>query len=288
MKQKKIDPGKPIVLPFTPPALTGRDISARNATKHGCCSTETLILASESHDEFKSLKSAWFQTYQPKLEAEIHLIDQLVEADWFHQRSTRTVAEVEQKLFSTTPNPAEWTEAQQKTLTRFLRYQTTRNNTPHQTSKSRRSLPQKPCRRSNAHPNPKGQSRQASQRRCQSQNLPIQTRAHQLAGETRANAPTSHLARLHSQAALQPNAKVAFLKNKRSQARDNSAQTTNLCAPTRIPPGQTTQSHSKNHQCAAKVAHPSNQISFIPQKSPIPPRFVSQIPQSPAPALPKN
>jgi len=128
MKEKKFDPGKPIVLPFTPPALTGRDISSRNATKHGCCSTETLILASESHDEFKSLKSAWFQTYQPKVEAEIHLVNQLVEADWFLQRSTRTVAEVEQSLFVTTPNAAEWTEAQQKTLTRFLRYQTTRNN----------------------------------------------------------------------------------------------------------------------------------------------------------------
>jgi len=68
MKNKKPDPGKPIVLPFTPPALTGRDASSRNATKHGCCSTETLILATESLEEYKSLKSAWFQTYQPKLE----------------------------------------------------------------------------------------------------------------------------------------------------------------------------------------------------------------------------
>jgi len=85
--------------------------------------------ASEREEEFKSLKSVWFQTYQPKLEAEIHLVDQLVEADWFSQRATRTVAEVEQKLFQATPNAAEWTEAQQKTLGRFLRYQTTRNNT---------------------------------------------------------------------------------------------------------------------------------------------------------------
>jgi len=111
-----------------PNTEAGRAISARNATKHGCCSTETLILASEREEEFKSLKSVWFQTYQPKLEAEIHLVNQLAEADWFNQRATRTAAEVEQKLFITTPNPAEWTEAQQKTLTRFLRYQTTRNN----------------------------------------------------------------------------------------------------------------------------------------------------------------
>jgi len=133
MKTKKFDPSKPIVLPMLsanggPNTEAGRAISSRNATKHGCCSTETLILATESQEEFKSLQSAWFQTYQPKLEAEVHLVRQLIEADWFNQRSTRTVAEVEAYLFKTTPNPADWTEAQQKTLTRFLRYQTTRNN----------------------------------------------------------------------------------------------------------------------------------------------------------------
>ena len=97
---KQTDPGKPIVLTGGPRTEEGRAISSRNATKHGCCSTETLILASESEEEFESLKSAWFQTYQPKVEAEIHLVDQLVEADWFHQRATRTAAEVEQSLFT--------------------------------------------------------------------------------------------------------------------------------------------------------------------------------------------
>ena len=111
-----------------PKSDTGKEISSRNATKHGCCSTEILVLATESRDDFKALESAWFRAYEPTNTAEVHLVHQLTEADWLLQRSSRTVADVEAKLFAQEADPLKWTDAHQKTLSRFLRYQTARTN----------------------------------------------------------------------------------------------------------------------------------------------------------------
>ena len=112
-----------------PKSEAGKETSSRNATKHGCCSTERMILDTETVEGFKSLENAWLQVYQPMETAEIHLVHQLVEADWLLARSIRTLAEVEAELFAAEPNPLNWTEAQHKSLARFLRYRTAHNNT---------------------------------------------------------------------------------------------------------------------------------------------------------------
>jgi hypothetical protein len=113
-----------------PRTQTGKQISSRNALKHGCCSSDTLILRDVEHiEDYKALEAIWFQAYLPGTEAEKHLVQELVNADWFLQRATRTVAAIEAELLETMPNPLEWTEQQNRTLARFLRYQTTRANT---------------------------------------------------------------------------------------------------------------------------------------------------------------
>jgi hypothetical protein len=112
-----------------PRSEAGKQTSSRNATKHGCCSLETLILPNEDIEDFKALESTWFQSYQPRDKAEVHLLNQLVQEDWLFQRSARTVAGIEAQLLAANPNPLNWDDTQHKTLARFLRYQTTHTNT---------------------------------------------------------------------------------------------------------------------------------------------------------------
>jgi hypothetical protein len=114
----------------------GKIISSKNATRHGCCADSTLILKSESIEDFQALETTWFESYEPGTDAEKHLVQELVLADWFLQRSTRTVALIEAQLLDETPNPLHWTEQQHRTFNRFLRYQTTRSNTFHRCRKA--------------------------------------------------------------------------------------------------------------------------------------------------------
>ncbi len=124
--------------PTEPPVaatLEGRDRSARNATKHGCCA-DTLILEHESIDNYKALQSVWFTTYKPKDEGEKNLIEKLVNADWLYQRATNALNQVEADLYEANPNPVEWTEQQQRTFGRFQRYQTAKANLFNQAKKA--------------------------------------------------------------------------------------------------------------------------------------------------------
>ncbi len=116
---------------------TGKDISSRNAIKHGCCSLATLILPAENLADFQSLEAAWLTSYAPLDGAETHLVHQLVIADWLRQRATRTLAEIEAQIFAAQPNPLEWTDAHHLALTRFQRYQTTNTNN---VAKNRKAL----------------------------------------------------------------------------------------------------------------------------------------------------
>ena len=93
-----------------------------NATKHGCCALDTLILPNENIEDLTALSAAWYKTYVPKEDTEIHLVDQLVAADWLLQRSVRTLASIEAQIFADEPNPRKWTEEDHKTLNRFQRY----------------------------------------------------------------------------------------------------------------------------------------------------------------------
>jgi hypothetical protein len=85
-------------------------------------------LSTESEEDLKALEVIWLKTYNPTSEAERHLVQELAHADWFLQRATRSYNDVESGLYKANPNPAEWTEQQDRKLGRFLRYKTAHTN----------------------------------------------------------------------------------------------------------------------------------------------------------------
>ena len=107
--------------------IEGKTISSKNAMRHGCCA-DTLILKSENQDDYNSLEATWFQAYKPSNDAEKHLVQELVNADWFQQRATRTLADAEARIMNEVENPLDWTEQHHRALARFQRYLTTRAN----------------------------------------------------------------------------------------------------------------------------------------------------------------
>jgi hypothetical protein len=106
----------------------GKQTSSRNAIKHGCCSTETLILPSEKIEDFQALEATWFQAYSPKNDLETHLLNQVIQADWLLQRSNRALAKIETKLYGYDVDPMQWNDNEHHALQRFTRYQTARRN----------------------------------------------------------------------------------------------------------------------------------------------------------------
>jgi hypothetical protein len=112
-----------------PTSPEGKAISSKNARRHGCCAVDAAsLLASESVEDFKALEAMWCKAFAPTDETERHLVTDLVNADWLLQRSTQTVLDIETRLYSEAPNPLDWTELQQRTLGRFLRYKTAHSN----------------------------------------------------------------------------------------------------------------------------------------------------------------
>jgi len=99
-----------------------------NALKHGCCAVDTLLLPTERIEDLHALENIWLNSYKPSSEAERHLVQELAHADWFLQRATRAYANVEAGLYKANPNPAEWSEAQDRKLGRYLRYKTAHTN----------------------------------------------------------------------------------------------------------------------------------------------------------------
>jgi len=99
-----------------------------NALKHGCCAVDTLLLPTERIEDYKALETIWLKSYQPSSDAERHLVTELINADWYLQRATRAYASVEAELYKANPNPAEWTEVQDRKLGRYLRYKTAHTN----------------------------------------------------------------------------------------------------------------------------------------------------------------
>ncbi len=59
------------------------------------CSTETLIIGEETADQFKALESVCFESYSPADDLEAHLLNQVIQTDWFLQRASRTLAKIE-------------------------------------------------------------------------------------------------------------------------------------------------------------------------------------------------
>ena len=114
-----------------PVSAAGKEVSSRNALKHGACSVATLILPTESLADFEAL---WFQGYNanpdsPDAAYEAELIRTAARADWFLQRADRSYSEAEGMIFAAQPNVLLWDEQHHRTLARFLRYRTTHTNT---------------------------------------------------------------------------------------------------------------------------------------------------------------
>ncbi len=107
--------------------LDGKEVSSKNAMRHGCCA-DTLILKSERQEDYNALEATWFQAYKPKNDAEKHLVQELVNSDWFQQRATRTLADAEARIMNEVENPLDWTEQHHRAIARFQRYLTTRSN----------------------------------------------------------------------------------------------------------------------------------------------------------------
>jgi hypothetical protein len=111
-----------------PITAEGKAVSSRNALQHGCCATATHILPHENPADFKTLEATWCRAYSPSTEPERHLVQLLVIADWQLQRVTKAHIDVEAQLYAQSPNPADWTEQQERKLGRHLRYKTAQTN----------------------------------------------------------------------------------------------------------------------------------------------------------------
>jgi hypothetical protein len=123
----------PVNLSTGPTSPEGKATSSKNALKHGSCSFGTLILESESLDDFLALEKRWFQGYginpdNPETRHEAELIRTAARADWFYQRADRNYCEIEAQMINTTPNMLIWSDDHHHTLARFQRYRTTNAN----------------------------------------------------------------------------------------------------------------------------------------------------------------
>ena len=107
-----------------PTSPEGKEISSRNALRHGCCSNR-LILADESEQEWRDLLQGWLDDYQPGTQTGRSLVAKAAEAEWFLLRMIRRHKEAEQRLTVEQPDIFLWTDEQHKLLERFLRYRTT-------------------------------------------------------------------------------------------------------------------------------------------------------------------
>jgi len=110
-----------------PSSPEGRAISSKNATKHGC-TANTLILEHESVEDYKALAETWFKVYQPKDKLECTLLEQVVNANWYYRRAEAALAQIEATFLEENPNPADWTEAQDRKILRHQRYKTAQMN----------------------------------------------------------------------------------------------------------------------------------------------------------------
>ncbi len=99
-----------------------------NALKHGCCAIDALLLPHENAADLQSLENTWTKEFAPQTDTERHLVQELVHADWFLQRATKTLLEIEKRLYTEKPNPLDWSESEQRTVGRFTRYRTAHAN----------------------------------------------------------------------------------------------------------------------------------------------------------------
>jgi hypothetical protein len=106
-----------------PTSEAGKARSAKNAQKHGCCSTQ-LVLPNESQAEYDKLLQSWLADYPPADATEASLVEKACKAQWFLIRNRRRYNEIEDGIFREQPHAMDWTEEQHKQITNFRRYLT--------------------------------------------------------------------------------------------------------------------------------------------------------------------
>ena len=109
-------------MPNTP---EGKDISSKNATKHGIFS-KRIILEDESQDDYDRLIAGWYEQWEPADFQEKKLVDTLIRNDWWHQRAERRLFEAEAAIAERTGiEPQGWTAEDKHLLENMQRYKTT-------------------------------------------------------------------------------------------------------------------------------------------------------------------
>ncbi len=111
--------------PRTP---AGREASSQNSTKHALCANNIRFVKDGEEEIYKAIEAIWFNSYQPRDEAEKHLVRQLVDADFHLDRASKTMAEVEAYIYQHGNMPINWSDDNHYKLARITRYHTSRNN----------------------------------------------------------------------------------------------------------------------------------------------------------------
>jgi hypothetical protein len=102
----------------------GKQISSRNALRHGCCS-KSLVLPGEDAGEWEALQSGWLKEYDTSSPVFLSLALQAAEKQWLLLRAQKRFDEVQQFLYAAQPECRLWDEEQCKLHDRFQRYLTT-------------------------------------------------------------------------------------------------------------------------------------------------------------------
>jgi hypothetical protein len=111
-----------------PRSSEGKEKSSQNFTKHSLCANNVRFVKDGEEDIYKSIEATWFNSYQPRDEAEKHLVRQLTDADFHLDRAAKTMAEVEAHIYEYGNMPINWSDDNHYKLARITRYHTSRNN----------------------------------------------------------------------------------------------------------------------------------------------------------------
>src|SRR2546421_398554 len=65
-----------------PKTAETRAISSQNALRHGFTASHTTLIECESHDEFESLLTSYFETYKPAYPAQENLVNEIISSRW--------------------------------------------------------------------------------------------------------------------------------------------------------------------------------------------------------------
>ncbi len=76
----------------------------------------------ENSSDFDHLSSTWLQHFEPCTEAEIGLVQRVIESEWALNRSSRELEDYARQLDNESSGRASWTAEQHQTFARLRRY----------------------------------------------------------------------------------------------------------------------------------------------------------------------